>query len=74
MKDWFRKHKKGILAITSSVALYFILILVSVPHIYFEEDYVELNIAVALFYFVLLPIAAALPVLLYEFVKYLKRK
>lgn len=74
MKNWFLSHYRIILRILSVLCLYILLITISSEYINFYEDDDEFNIRVAKFYFVTLPFASALPLILYEIIRYLRKK
>ena len=74
MKAWLRSHYKTILALLFSLLYYVVLCAICTDYISFDTDGYEYNVLVAVLYFLILPIAAALPVLLYELVKYINRK
>lgn len=76
MKDWIKLHYKQVIAVVLSIAYYIILFRICIDYIDFGVGRynLEKNIAVAKFYFIVLPIAASLPVVIYEIVKYIKRK
>lgn len=40
----------------------------------YDGNDIDANIKIAIFYFIILPIAAALPVILYEFIKFIHSK
>ena len=77
MKDWFRNHYKSILIIAICVCYYFVLFALCRA---FDIDFdgygndAEDNIKIAKFYFITLPIASALPVILYELIKFIRSK
>ena len=75
MKEWLSKNYKNILCIVFCVLYYFFLfVLCRSFNIDFDDYDAENNIKIAKFYFITLPIASALPVILYELIKLIRSK
>ncbi len=74
MKDWIKSHRKVIIVIALCVFIYIILNTICSDYIHFYEDDDEFNIKVAKFYFITLPIASVLPVILYKVITYIKKE
>lgn len=67
MKKWFKSHYKAILSVLFCIAYYLLLFRICIDYIDFTDYRNEAgyNIKVAEFYFIVLPIAAVLPLFLY---------
>lgn len=65
MKKWFKSHYKTILSVLFCIAYYLLLFSICIDYIDFGRYDIDDNIKVAKFYFIVLPIAAVLPMFLY---------
>lgn len=73
MKKWLKSHYKTILSVLFCVAYYLLLFSICIDYVDFGYNTND-NIKVAKFYFIVLPIAAVLPIALYRILTYIRKR
>lgn len=74
MKKWLKAHYKEILSVLFCIAYYLLLFRICIDYIDFDRYDTDDNIKVAEFYFIVLPIAAVLPIALYGIIAYIRKR